>query len=83
MTTKSSGAIIYYNSDGGPITRTVTAADVAALEAVVTAASSLFAYELALFAKTGEILNESVPDDHWRTLFYKMIDALKQLEAGQ
>ncbi|MCA9366900.1 hypothetical protein KC887_01380 [Candidatus Kaiserbacteria bacterium] len=32
MTTKSHGTIIYYNSDGGRILRTVTADDVAALE---------------------------------------------------
>lgn len=32
MTTKNHGAIIYYPADGGPISRTVTAADVANLE---------------------------------------------------
>lgn len=32
MTTKSSGAIIYYSADGGAISRTVTAADVEAME---------------------------------------------------
>lgn len=32
MTTHHHGEIIYYNSDGGPILRTVTADDVAALE---------------------------------------------------
>lgn len=81
MTTKSTGAIHYYNEQGGPILRTVTAEDVEAMEVVVTAANELFTYELAVFAKTGEILNENIPDDHWRILFYKMIDALKQLET--
>lgn len=37
MTTKSSGAIIYYDQDGGPIRRTVTAEDVEAMEAELTA----------------------------------------------
>lgn len=32
MTTTNSGCIIYYDSDGGPILRTVTADDVAELE---------------------------------------------------
>lgn len=35
MTTKSSGAIIYYDQDGGPIRRTVTAEDVEAMEAAL------------------------------------------------
>ena len=32
MTTQSSGQIIYYDSDGGPLLCTVTAADVEAME---------------------------------------------------
>jgi hypothetical protein len=41
MTTKSSGSIIYYDSDGGPILRTVTAADVERLEKQVEAAQAI------------------------------------------
>lgn len=41
MTTKSTGSIIYYDSDGGPILREVTAADVAALEQAYRAAAAI------------------------------------------
>lgn len=46
MTTKSSGCIIYYDQDGGPVTRTVTAADVEALEAAATDFSQITRLEV-------------------------------------
>lgn len=75
MTTKGSGAIIYYDQDGGPVRRVVTAGDVAAMEAELTALRSAYAVAAAIM--------RSQPVGIAPRLVQAWREAQQAVEAGQ
>lgn len=78
MTTKNSGAIIYYNEQGGPILRTVTAEDVAAMEA-----SLLRLEEMEYALEAGNTARDDVPADVLKRWFSYVHTGNKAVEAKQ